>query len=745
LKLGLLENELANAISEMTEKEAKLEMVGLIKEEMLILEKQLREAENNIQRSQKTTDVAIQSQSLSNAEIKGLQDEIDQLNFKLTQAKEESKAGVSNEDLLRLQEQLQIAVAESVEMQAELEATRARLSQMEANGPYIEQQPQLQKLLSDAQDAESQAESRIEKLTQSLRNSEGLRKQMEELISEIQNNDEIKAKDYSEDPRFLEMQTELMLLQEDLLAVRNIDNPKIESLQNELTLSQNDSARLNEEFKGAMADFVEIKEQMALLENENDRLENEILGNSNNQNKYMVTNLQSQLSEVQGEFANLREQLAEKDKRLSNLREELAQAQLTVPGISPDNASLRSKVVRLEGMLESAQDGESRSQAKADSSFRKAQALSQEVTMLKDQLRQAESALRGLPSRIEPLVRSRQIITPTINDDQIEIARLKKQVQQLKLAQTIPQRDQFDRKIRDLNQKNLTAQIQLDQERARVEDYKRQLADALEIKQGVLERGQSANLKVSLLNEELEGAKNRISSLERTLIAARDAIRVLKKNPNSPSMQVSVPRSPRFNPTSSLSSNRSVVPFTASSPRQFSSRSGTPPRTSGNRNSLIPQSSFSSPGIQQIPKGNASLQLRAQVQFLNNKNRPAGFTEFFLLRDDLESIIKTAGIRIPSGQGIDSGSELWARSVQRGYRYPGVASAIRNALATKSLARIKTNSIGESNLEDIEPGNYFVVGSSPLGQVGVVWSKEIQLKPGTNGLTLDLRDAVWAE
>ena len=96
-------------------------------------------------------------------------------------------------------------------------------------------------------------------------------------------------------------------------------------------------------------------------------------------------------------------------------------------------------------------------------------------------------------------------------------------------------------------------------------------------------------------------------------------------------------------------------------------------------------------------------------------------------------------------QDIKSGSELWARSVQRGYRFPGVASAIRNALATKSLARIKTNSIGESNLENIEPGDYFVIGSSPLGQVGVVWSKAVQLKPGTNGLSLDLRDAVWAE
>ncbi len=747
LKLGLLETELANAISEMTEKEAELEMVGSIKDEMLVLENQLREAEKNIKRSQNSSDFPIQNQALSNPEVKVLQNEIDQLKIKLAQAKAEPKIGISNEDMMRLQDQLQLAVAESVEMQTELEVTKARLIQLEASNPSIMQQPKLQKLLSDAENAEFQAETRIANLTQSLRNSEGLRKQMEELISEIQNNAENKAKDYSEDPRFLEMQKELMLLQDDLLAVRNIDNPKIEALQNELFASQNDSSRLNEEFKGAMADFVKIKEQMALLENENDRLEKEILGNSNNQNKGMVSNLKNQLSEVQGEFANLREQLADKDKRVSNLRESLAQAQLSVPGISPDNAALRSKVVRLEGMLDSAQDVESRAKAQADSSFRKAQALSQEVAILKDQLRQSESVSRGLPSRIDPLASPRQVIIASNNNDQIEIARLKEQVQQLKLAQTIPQRNQFDRKIRDLNQKNLTAQIQLDQERSRVEDFKRQLADALEIKQGVLQRGQSANLKASLLNEELESAKNRITSLERTLIAARDAIRVLKKDPSSSSMKVSVPRSSRFNPTTSLSSNRPVVPLTGSlsSPRQYSSRNGTSSRSPGDRNSFIPQSSFSSPGIQQIPKGNASLQLRAQVQFLNNKNRPAGFTEFFLLRDDLESIIKTAGIRIPPGQGIDSGSELWARSVQRGYRYPGVASAIRNALATKSLARIKTNSIGESNLENIEPGNYFVVGSSPLGQVGVIWSEEVQLRPGTNGLTLDLRDAVWAE
>ena len=67
----------------------------------------------------------------------------------------------------------------------------------------------------------------------------------------------------------------------------------------------------------------------------------------------------------------------------------------------------------------------------------------------------------------------------------------------------IPGRNALDRRIRDLNQKNLTAQIQLDQERARVEDLRKQLNEARDIKRGVLERGQSANLKVDLLNDAL--------------------------------------------------------------------------------------------------------------------------------------------------------------------------------------------------------------------------------------------------
>ena len=99
---------------------------------------------------------------------------------------------------------------------------------------------------------------------------------------------------------------------------------------------------------------------------------------------------------------------------------------------------------------------------------------------------------------------------------------------QLKAISSSPVRNDLDRRIRDLNQKNLTAQIQLDQERSRVEDLRKQLADARDIKQEIVERGQSANLKVDLLNDELSQARGRIQTLENALVSAREAIRILQ-------------------------------------------------------------------------------------------------------------------------------------------------------------------------------------------------------------------------
>ena len=61
-----------------------------------------------------------------------------------------------------------------------------------------------------------------------------------------------------------------------------------------------------------------------------------------------------------------------------------------------------------------------------------------------------------------------------------------------------------------------------------VDDLKKQLADARSVRQEVVERGKSANMKIDLLNQELGDSRSRVNSLEKALVAARQAIRVLQ-------------------------------------------------------------------------------------------------------------------------------------------------------------------------------------------------------------------------
>ena len=734
IKQQELEEELSNAIIDMTEKEAELEAASFLREEVELLAKKLETAEAKI--------TNVENDSSVNLEIELLQEEINLLKTELENAKSENIPN-QDESITMLQSQLQEAVSYSFEVQTELEETKARLAEIESQ-QLGSQNPELEKLLSQAKSNEEEAQNRIGDLTNALQNSENLRKEMENLLSEMEMPSTEKQVDFANDPKFIELQKELVDLQQDLVAARGMEDPDLKALQLELEASQNDSMRLNEEFKDAMENFGNIKDQLSRLEEENIRLQNITLSDAKSESREAISNLNSELKELVSDNQNLNSEISDRDNRIASLTEQLALAQMNVPGLNPDNAALRAQIVRLEGSLESARNNETRAKQNAQNSMLESQDLVQKIALLEGRLREAMSNARGLPSAIPSEVVS--------NSDALnqEVAQLKEQNEQLleklRTPSVIPERDQLDRRIRDLNQKNLMAQIQLDQERSRVEDLRKQLAESRDIKQEIVERGQSANLKVGLLNDELDDSRKRIFSLEQALISAREAIRVLKLNDGSTNIQVSVPSSRRYNQYTPSTLDRSRRYVTSTKPIYPSSSIPSPTTPLPNARKIgLGSKVLSSPSIQQLPAGDSSIQLSAQVQFLNNKNRPAGFSEFFLVKNDLNTILNNSGIRIPSGKNIKSTAELWARSVQRGYRYPGVASSIRNALATNSLARLKTNSIGQANLDDIEPGNYFVIGTSPLGQVGVVWSKSVRLNPGANSIVLDLRDAEWAQ
>ena len=162
------------------------------------------------------------------------------------------------------------------------------------------------------------------------------------------------------------------------------------------------------------------------------------------------------------------------------------------------------------------------------------------------------------------------------------------------------------------------------------------------------------------MNDELENAQNRISSLEKALIAAREAIRILRNGGNDRStINVSL-----GSPTASgiLTNRRTNLPLRTPS-RQYPSFNERTPSSF----SLNPSGSITTPKVNRVPIGNASLKVSAQVQFLNNRNRPASFTEFFLVENSLDEIAANAVLTYPQikvfHRSVNYGQELYREDI----------------------------------------------------------------------------------
>ncbi len=812
INISDLQEQLNLAIKELSLKESELEILQSLEsepnldenakdKEIAKLNKELSNLKESLTQArieiiQANTPQASQDDNANQKEIAQLNQELADLKDTMLQDKAMSVQLKSDpEQVTKLEEQLQDAVAEGLELQVALEETRKRMEILE-NKTAASNQKQYDELIQQAKEAEQKLFTKISDLTEALRESERLRKETENLL-DLAKDQTPNLQDVTKDPRYQELeieisslrqelsskpslktsetlvkieelqilQEEMRLLQQDLLNARDLEDPRVADLRRKLESSRDDAQKLNTEFKNAMEEFGKIKDQVTSLENENARLRDVSLNVAKSEANQQNELLQNRINTLSNENSNLSVELGVKENRLTELREQLAQAQSGIPGLTADSAALKAQIIRLEGMLQAAEDRRNKSKFEVDAVMQQLAFSEDRAKGLEEELRNAQSQLRNLPARIPSLSTPSPAAPvagvpfssglPSLSNEQLtELSNLRMENQRLQ-SQLVsmtnrpdPDRALLDEKIRDLNQRNMSSQVQLDQERAQVASLTKELEDARNIKQEVLDRGRSAAMKVELLNDELANARNRMQSLEKALIGAREAIRVLRSGGNSSNtIQVSIPQnspsvsngtiSQPFSPISSSSINRNQF---AESPESSLNPFGQP-RTPVTLPSALPSTS----SVRSIPEGDASLSMKVEVQFLNNRNRPAGFTEFFLTERDLDQILADAGIRLPEIEGIGSYAEYWARSVQRGYRFPGAAASIRNALANESILRIKTNSLGEANIENVKAGRYFLVGCSTLGQVGVVWSKSVDLSSGVNDLNLNLRDAAWAE
>ncbi len=146
--------------------------------------------------------------------------------------------------------------------------------------------------------------------------------------------------------------------------------------------------------------------------------------------------------------------------------------------------------------------------------------------------------------------------------------------------------------------------------------------------------------------------------------------------------------------------------------------------------------------------GGCNLQFDAVVTALNGKNKEAFYTEFFIIDEDVESVLRKGGIELSDFSGIDSYAELWARSRKNSFLFPNVQKNIRSLLLklveNGQGQRVRTDINGAATLENLPSGKFFVVGTASLGKVGVTWDVPIVLQKGSNKLSLTLANASWS-
>ena len=147
-----------------------------------------------------------------------------------------------------------------------------------------------------------------------------------------------------------------------------------------------------------------------------------------------------------------------------------------------------------------------------------------------------------------------------------------------------------------------------------------------------------------------------------------------------------------------------------------------------------------------------SLQFDAVVTSLNGKSKEAFYTEFFVVETDLDEMLRDLSdlkpFLTPEGP-ITSYSELWARSRKTPFTYPNVLKTIRTALLEKVSAgkgaRIRTDINGSAKIENLDQGDYYIIGTASLGKIGVTWNVPVKLKGGPNKISLTLSNSSWSE
>ena len=626
------------------------------------------------------------------AELRG---EIESLKAELELARElASRAPVKDPEVAKLQSQLADKYGEVLELETDLQQANDRLAAMKKtsleNRPSGELEELNQRLayslaqFESAELAKAAAEKKVFDLTEALNSSQGLRDDLVQLQQDLalaksqlaQSStaqvealqvklDETRGALNQSEAQVAEFQglgNDLLLLQRDLATAkaetaRASDSSPNLALQAELEQtrlalrkSENDVLQLNSEFKRSLEDFAQLKNSVSFLESENSRLKGGAASIGG-----------SAPDALARENATLRAQVQERDASILALRENMAKIPLS--GIGSNEGELRARILQAEGQAEVARNAEQSAKLNFERTDADLKEANRRLIVLEEDLRVA----RARNAELDAARLGTASVSPGVPDftgsSPVGASLLKKLSEEnerlkneLTMSQSSQGNDALSRELQEERQKNLISGMQIERERAKINDLQNELQASKQVKRETFERERAQQQQIALQDNELKISRDRVSQLEGAVVSLRDAIRVLRGGGSSGSpvrsLSSSTPSSASSSRTSfpSLSSGRGVgggfaatsrvspvlsridpLPLPSRNGRGFR-RSTTPPAVSSNRPAI--------PVVRSVPTGDGNLEVNANVQFLNNKVRPASDIEFFVLREDLETIVK---------------------------------------------------------------------------------------------------------
>jgi hypothetical protein len=145
------------------------------------------------------------------------------------------------------------------------------------------------------------------------------------------------------------------------------------------------------------------------------------------------------------------------------------------------------------------------------------------------------------------------------------------------------------------------------------------------------------------------------------------------------------------------------------------------------------------PTIQRAP-ALSTLTIEAGLVYQSGDTKPVTRTTFYLLDEDLEVILKSAGLTGYSTSPAVIGVELDLLRVSgKSAEYDRIMAAI----AQHTVASETTDFGGKAKFTALKPGVRFLYGNYSVGRNRAVWHMKLEIKPGTDtALVLDNDNAL---